>query len=202
MNNARLLFVRHGQTDWNLARRLQSRTDVPLNDTGRHQAQRIRDLLDSRDIGFVRIVTSPMMRARETAEIIAGDRPVVIIVEPAFRELDAGEYEGREESELRRELGTRYDDWRTNCFLEAAPGGETMPDVMERVRGPLLALAAEHDGNRLIVGHQAVNAAMKAVLTGRSDPASLRGWMQANDEVDVWDPADGGLVERMKPSVR
>ncbi|MEA3292817.1 MAG: histidine phosphatase family protein [Pseudomonadota bacterium] len=199
----RLYFIRHGQTDWNIAGRFQSRTDVPLNETGILQARQVRDLLDNRGIGFVRISTSPLGRARQTAEIIAKGRNAEIVIEPTFRELYVGEFEGREERALRAELGAKYDAWRANCFLDAAPGGESLLDVMQRVHEPILALAsAELQNDQLVVAHQAVNAAMKAVLSGKKDPASLKEYMQANDEIDVWDPAGGELVERIKLSPR
>lgn len=194
-----LYFIRHGQTDWNIAGRFQSRTNVPLNETGILQARQVRDLFDNRGINFVRVFTSPLGRARKTAEIVASGRNAEIVVEPAFRELDVGEFEGREERALRAEFGARYDEWRANCFLDAAPGGESLLDVMERVREPLFALAsAKLESDQLVVAHQAVNAAMKAVLSEKKDTASLKAYMQGNDEIDAWEPSVGRLVERIK----
>ena len=64
-------FIRHGQTDWNRDDRLQGSSDIPLNETGREQAHEAAGLL--RDGGWEVIVSSPLMRARDTAQIIADD---------------------------------------------------------------------------------------------------------------------------------
>jgi uncharacterized phosphatase len=64
-----LYLVRHGETDWNRARRIQGATDIPLNDLGRAQAAEAGDLLSRRS--FDRVVASPLSRAAETGSIIA-----------------------------------------------------------------------------------------------------------------------------------
>ena len=69
-------FVRHGQTDWNIEKRIMGQQDIPLNDVGRKQAQKIRTLLDNYHV--TTIFCSPLLRARQTAEIIAQERPYAI----------------------------------------------------------------------------------------------------------------------------
>jgi len=186
-----LYLVRHGQTDWNLERRFQSRTDIPLNETGRAQARALRAELVARGVNFAQARCSPLSRARETALLALEGSGVEPLDEPAFVEIDVGDYEQQREADLRERLGAEvYDDWRARHYLEPAPGGESLFDCVERVRGPLLALAgAARAGDVLVVGHQAVNMAMKAALSGRSDLESLRDFLQGNGEVDVWDPA-------------
>jgi probable phosphoglycerate mutase len=103
----RLLLIRHGETDWNRDHRVQGRTDIPLNDTGREQARdaaaTVAALLG--DAPAV-VASSDLSRARETAEIIAGDLGLPAPwTEPLLRERSYGEAEGLELDEFRRRYG-------------------------------------------------------------------------------------------------
>jgi probable phosphoglycerate mutase len=120
-----LIFVRHGQTDWNLTRRVQGSTDIPLNDTGRRQAREAAADLRAQLDGPVALVSSDLSRARETAEIIAAelDLPAPRTY-PALRERAYGEAEGVEASEFTR----RWGDWHS----AEIPGAEPWPHVRER----------------------------------------------------------------------
>lgn len=88
----RLYIIRHGETDWNIKRRFQGHSDIPLNEEGRRLAQITADAL--RDVPFTRIFTSPLKRAFETAIIIKGERDIPVITEPDIIEISFGEYEG------------------------------------------------------------------------------------------------------------
>jgi probable phosphoglycerate mutase len=135
-----LYLVRHGETDWNRARRIQGLTDIPLNDTGREQARLTGTLLTRRPIA--RVVASPLGRARETAQIIA-------------REL------GLPDPELREALVERnYGDAEGLSFHEVdvrfprdveVPGRETRDAVTARVIPALQTLAAEYPGEAIVV---------------------------------------------------
>ena len=87
-----IFLVRHGETEWNRQRRLQGRTDIPLNDTGLAEARRAAKALQ--DVSFDRIFTSPLQRARKTAEIIRGSREIPITEEPKLIEVSFGVGEG------------------------------------------------------------------------------------------------------------
>lgn len=140
-----LYLVRHGETDWNLERRIQGSTDIPLNETGREQAARTGALLARRR--FDGIASSPLSRAHETAEIIAkelgmggsnGHRVEVIaqIVERAY-----GDAEGLTDSEL----SVRFPD------DAPVPGRENRDSVATRAVGALVALAERNPGSSLVV---------------------------------------------------
>lgn len=194
-----LCFVRHGQTDWNLQRRFQSRTDVPLNDTGRAQAHEIRNEMGQRNLCFDRVYCSPLSRALETAQIILDGLQIQAVVEPAFTELDLGDYEGRLEQELRTQYGESYDEWRAQCFMVSAPGGESVSDGVARVAAAISTPRHEAiQGNALIVAHQGIMMAMKIALTGRDDIDSVRSFMQANDAIELWDAERSTLIETFK----
>lgn len=88
----RLILVRHGQTDWNLTKRIQSYTDVPLNEVGRSQTQQVTIKL--KDIKIDVIYSSPLSRAYESAKIIAQyHKGIEIIKEPALTEINMGEWD-------------------------------------------------------------------------------------------------------------
>ncbi len=87
-----IYLVRHGETEWNRQRRLQGRTDIPLNDAGLAEARKAAKAL--RDLNFDRIFTSPLQRARKTAEIIRGSREIPITAEPLLIEVSFGIGEG------------------------------------------------------------------------------------------------------------
>lgn len=88
----KLYIIRHGETDWNVKRRFQGRSDIPLNEEGRRLARITSEALQ--DVPFTRIYTSPLKRAYETAMIIKGNRNIPIIEEPQIIEIGFGEYEG------------------------------------------------------------------------------------------------------------
>ena len=88
----KLYIIRHGETEWNVKRRFQGRSDIPLNEEGRRLARITSDAL--KDVPFTRIYTSPLKRAYETAMIIKGERDIPVMVEPRIIEIGFGEYEG------------------------------------------------------------------------------------------------------------
>lgn len=146
-----LYLVRHGETEWNAARRIQGRTDIPLNDTGREQARQAAELLARRR--WQGVYTSPLGRAHETARIIAERLGLAGVTDiDALVERDYGEAEGMgfDEIEALYPEGVR------------APGQETREEVAARVVPALLELAERHPGERLvIVSH---GGAIRAVL--------------------------------------
>ncbi|MGX5680483.1 histidine phosphatase family protein [Schumannella luteola] len=156
-----LYLVRHGETDWNLQRRIQGSTDIPLNDTGREQARATGRLLASRS--WDAIYSSPLSRAFETAQIIAGEvalpepTPVESLVERAY-----GEAEGLSDPEL------------SSRFPADAPvpGRESREEVVARVFPALMELAERHSGQAiLVVSHGGVIRSILATV----DPAGKHG---------------------------
>jgi probable phosphoglycerate mutase len=185
-----LLIARHGQTDWNVAHRWQSRSDIPLNTLGYQQAQKLGDLLKARGFAPIQMFSSPLERARETAAILGQTLGLNVAVEPALVELDLGDYEGRLESEIRAGDNDAYDDWRQGCYLKPPPGGEGILDVACRIKD-FAANLDDTAGDILLVGHQGVNMAIKAQLSNCFTRECLNSFRQDNDEIDLWelDPA-------------
>lgn len=88
----KLYMIRHGETDWNVKRRFQGHSDIPLNEEGRRLAYLTAKALET--VPFTRVITSPLKRAFETAVIMKGARDIPVIVEPRIKEISFGEYEG------------------------------------------------------------------------------------------------------------
>lgn len=91
-----LYIMRHGRTDWNDKHKLQGRTDVPLNDEGRRMAEAARE--EYKDVNFDICFSSPLIRAKETAEILLRGRDIPIISDERLMEMSFGIYEGLENS--------------------------------------------------------------------------------------------------------
>jgi len=156
-----LYLVRHGETEWNAARRIQGRTDIPLNDTGRRQAREAAELLARRS--WHGVYASPLDRAHETAEIIAARLGLDGVTDiDALIERDYGEAEGMgfDEIEALYPEGVR------------APGQETREEVAARVVPALLELAERHPGERLvIVSHGgAIRSVLQTAEPGTQHP--------------------------------
>ncbi|WP_341974892.1 histidine phosphatase family protein [Microbacterium sp. LWO13-1.2] len=128
-----LTLVRHGQTDWNLDRRIQGTTDIALNDTGRADARTAAALLA--DGTHHTIYASPLVRAHETAQIIASelglDTPLLV---PDMREREFGAGEGM----LVTDYIQTYGDW-----LSDVPGAESLAQVCDRSMSALHRIARD-----------------------------------------------------------
>jgi broad specificity phosphatase PhoE len=149
-----LWLVRHGQTDWNLTGRWQGQaSDAPgLNDTGHAQVLTIYEQL--KGIKFSAIYSSDLLRARQTAELIAELLGLPVILEPRLREINLGVWEGMPsnliEAKYPKELAARA----RNSFYERAPNGESPREVADRVLMAINEIANKHpDESVLIVAH-------------------------------------------------
>jgi broad specificity phosphatase PhoE len=133
-----LTLIRHGETDWNRARRIQGSTDIPLNDTGREQARAAAAALRERGGELpVNVVSSDLSRARETAEIIAAELGAAAPrVYPGLRERSYGEAEGVDATEFLE----RWGDWHS----AEVPGAEPWPHLRRRALSALSRAVRDH----------------------------------------------------------
>ena len=139
----KLYYIRHGETDWNVAGRLQGRRDVSLNALGRAQAAHCGEILrglfdrDGRDPAGFEYVSSPLARARETMELL---RPVLGLapngyrIEPRLVEIAFGSWEGSTIAQLRSSDPQRIAAREQDKWHFVAPGGESYAVVSARVR--------------------------------------------------------------------
>jgi 2,3-bisphosphoglycerate-dependent phosphoglycerate mutase len=144
-----ILVVRHGQTDWNLAQRIQGFTDTPLNATGRTQAEAASEKLRGRKLDA--IYSSDLLRAFDTAKIIAAHHKLTVLVELGLRERNFGHFEGQTFTQIEASDPESYTRWRERDPRYAPRGGESLLQLKERTRGVYLRLAKRHPGQCIAV---------------------------------------------------
>jgi len=137
-----IVLVRHGETEWSRDGKHTGRTDVPLTDVGRAQAERLRGLLAGRR--FASVLTSPLSRAADTCAIAGFGAQVEHIDD--LMEWDYGDYEGRTTADIRAER-PGWSLWTDGC-----PDGETPADVGRRADAVIDRLSRV-DGDVLVFGH-------------------------------------------------
>lgn len=130
-----IYLVRHGETDWNKARKVQGSTDIPLNEYGIELAKITFKGLDKEGISFDYAFTSPYIRAVKTAEILLSDSPVSAILDSRIRELGFGAYEGAYIPEI--DTNKDYEGIK-DCFscpesYKATKGAESFEQLFERI---------------------------------------------------------------------
>ena len=127
-----ILLVRHGETTWNREGRYQGRTDIPLSDTGQAQVRALGDRL--RSIAITAALSSPLARARTTAEAILAGRTLSLEIDAGLLEISHGGWEGKLASEVAREHAEMFGVWRTapDRTAPAGPGTESLSDVKAR----------------------------------------------------------------------
>ena len=163
-----LTFVRHGQTAVNAEGRLQGRIDAPLTELGRRQAASAGAALPA---DVARVVVSPLLRARQTAEAFGLPASVPVDVDERWIELDYGEWDGLP---LRSMAAEGWDAWRADPAF-APPGGESLVALAARVGSAcrdLAAEAAEHDV--VVVSHVSPIKAAVAWALGVGPETSWR----------------------------
>jgi broad specificity phosphatase PhoE len=169
-----ILLVRHGESEANALGRLQGHLDSPLSERGREQARIVADWLSRRRIGWDVAYTSPLLRARETAEILTttlGAAPPTL--EPDLKEIHAGRLEGL----TRDEMAERHPEWVTRSILDLGDfsdfGGESYGQIQARVEGLIARLVERHRASAervLVVGHGGVNFQLIKALVCRPVP--------------------------------
>jgi len=161
----RLTLVRHGETLWNKEKKIQGITDVELSEVGLEQADRLS--LALKDENFDRIVTSPLKRARRTAQAIGRYHNLPILVNPDLRELNAGEFEGLSLPDIQ----VRYPDfitrWRQDHASVTMPQGESLQEVQNRA-WPVIQEVTEACLNALVVAHSFVIMAILCKVQNRN----------------------------------
>lgn len=145
-------LVRHGETEWNAARRIQGQSDSPLTANGEHQARLVAQRVSKQ--GITHVITSDLGRTRRTAQIIAEACGCEVITDPRLRELHMGVLEER----LIDSLTPQEEQWRKQMVDGTADGripqGESMSELGDRMREALESCLMLPEGSKpLIVSH-------------------------------------------------
>jgi len=153
----RLILVRHGETSWNKQRRIQgSRSNTQLNETGYEQADRIAAVLKQQRIDA--IYSSPLRRAVNTAQTLAGACGLQVRTVPELQEIDAGDLDGLSEKEMGEGHMAFWKEWRKGDPSLHLPGGESLDDLQKRVWWAVERILERHtDDTVAVVGHLFTN---------------------------------------------
>lgn len=158
MSTTRLFLIRHGETDWNVADKIQGQTDIPLNVTGKEQAKKMTHFLKKKQVSFTALYSSDLQRAHQTAQEIAAVFELEIILAADLREGHFGKAEGITKKEWHALYGA-YD----HQTLPAAIEGEPRDQVVKRVMNYLNTIAQKHKGQNIaVVTH---GGALRSLLT-------------------------------------
>ncbi len=145
-------LVRHGQTDWNKKGLYTGQSDIPLNEAGREQAAVLARKLKGQK--FAAIYTSDLIRARETAEIIAAAFGLPIHPDARLREINQGEWEGLHVEVIRMQYNDLWMKKQADPASVRPPGGETISEVAARVFAATDEIATKYpDSPVLVVSH-------------------------------------------------
>lgn len=190
----RLLLVRHGETDWNRQKRFQGQIDVPLNDMGKVQSGQAAEFL--KDVPIHYAVTSPMLRPKETAEIILKHHPdVKLELEDNLKEISHGLWEGKLEAEIDAAYPGLLQQWQNSPETVQMPEGENLQQVWDRTIAAWdsivkTAYERSESGTTMVVAHDAVNKAILCYVAGLG-PEHFWSFKQGNGAVSVIDYAVG-----------
>ena len=194
-DNHRVFLIRHGETDWNRQFRYQGSSDIPLNEDGLEQARRVGVRLSS--VTPAAVLTSPLLRASRTAEIIAEQNGAELRIEELdeLREISFGIWEGLTIPEIKKLDGETFERWKSAPFTCAPEGGEMFAEIMERSKSLKADICARPAGeDTFIVAHGGVLRALAAVLLGFKDIDLM--WRMRFDNcsvsiIDLWPKWEG-----------
>jgi broad specificity phosphatase PhoE len=159
-----IYLARHGESDWNAANRFQGHSDRPLTEEGRRQAEALAELVAAENVDA--IYSSPLIRALETARIVAARTGLEVTELDDLREVDTGSWSGLSRAEVQERFPEGFERW-----ISGGSGwedGETYEEMGERVLGALKEIARADPGGRiLVVSHggpiRAIQAAANAM---------------------------------------
>ena len=149
MNATRIILVRHGETDWNAAGRLQGQSDTPLNAIGRMQAQRAAQRLVRESVRA--IYSSDLARAQETATIIGQLLGLPVITSPQLRERHYGLWEGLTWGEIQGRYPEQMAERRDRPLEFAPPAGESGEELRARALAALQLIGQQHPSEVVVV---------------------------------------------------
>lgn len=161
---AQIILARHGETQWNAENIFRGRADIGLNDTGLKQAELLAEYLSSLKVEA--IYSSPLKRARETAQAIARYHHIGVEITPALMDMNFGEWEGMSRLEVKEKYAELYAQWVETPEKAKMPSGEGLDGVTERAVRLVKNVVAWHQGMVVLVSHRVVNKVLICALLG------------------------------------
>ena len=183
----KVYLVRHGETEWNRRGKIQGQADIPLNEKGEDLAFLTGQKM--KDIPFKRIYTSPLSRARRTAELISGQRGLPLMEDSRLLEISYGNREGQLLALIHRLPFLRLHRYFSHPSAYVPPkGGKTYDDLRKRCREFLEQELKPLEGQMdhvLVCGHGALIREMVCIIDGIAPDAFWKGPVQKNCAVTV-----------------
>lgn len=164
----KLILARHGETDWNVAKKIQGVTDTDLNENGLRQARELAAAVLAGNLGITAIYSSHLKRAAQTAAYVAEALNLPYHTMEALQELNFGKWEGNSWPEVKERYPEEYGVWYTNRRYTPASEGESYQQMLERVIPALQEIVRREKGNALVVIHSAEIVALQAALHNTS----------------------------------
>jgi broad specificity phosphatase PhoE len=161
---AKIMLIRHGETEWNLEDIFRGQADIELNKTGIRQAGLLAKYLE--DIPFEAIYSSPLKRALKTAETIADLHGIKVTVAPELTDFDYGKWQGLTLDKVKERYPQLYEEWLKNPQLTRMPNGEGLDNVSRRTTSMIDHVIAKHEGTFALVSHRVVNKVLICALLG------------------------------------
>lgn len=175
----KIYVVRHGQTEWNVLKKMQGSADIPLNEKGIDQAKQTKQNLNNINLDIV--FCSPLIRAKQTAEIIIEGRDLNIVYDERLRERNYGEFEGTSKSSF------NYNDfWAYNKNLKYDIA-ENVQDFFSRIYNFLDEIKTNYsDKNILIVCHAGVVKAIECYANGMMEDEEIGPYLPDNTSISEY----------------
>jgi broad specificity phosphatase PhoE len=171
MSVKRLVFIRPGETNWNLQGRFQGWVASPLNDYGRIQIERLANFV--RNLGIVALYSSDIQRAKQSAEILSARLGYLPVYDERLRERSVGHWQGLTVPEIHGWYAEEYEQFQQDPDKFQIPGGESLSQVRKRAQACLKEILKKHDSeeqaNIGIVSHTITINMMLEVLLPKTD---------------------------------
>ena len=194
MQSTRIIAIRHGETAWNVATRIQGQLDIGLNARGRWQAAQVAQALRGEPLQAV--YASDLARAWDTAQAIARASATALTAHLGLRERHFGAFQGQTHAEIESGWPQHALHWRQRNPDWAPPGGESLAELRERTRRTVDELAGAHVGQQIVlVAHGGVLDALYRLATAQPIGAP-RSWQLGNASINrlLWTPQGLSVV--------
>jgi len=178
-----IYLLRHGETDWNIVKRYQGVSDVPLNNSGRLQAQVAAKKMAGLGKKFTAIYSSPQKRAYQTAQAVSEKLGLPIYQDARLREVNLGDWEGRLSIEIKQDDDEGLNRiWHQTPLAVSPPGehGESVMQVVERISAALDDIAESHPEGTVLVATHGFTMAVAVCLAMDIDLNKLFDYIPEN----------------------
>lgn len=160
-----LYITRHGETRWNIEKRLQGQGNSELTENGILGAEKLCDRFEEIDVDC--IISSPLKRTVHTSEIIRGEKNIPIFTDAGLMEIDVGDYSGKTLEEMKVSDAQTVEDILNDPYNNSYPNGENLTQFYDRCTEAVKRIIKEYDGKRvLIVSHGGVLKCIEHFMRG------------------------------------